>query len=62
MGGACSTHGKVDNAYTILVGKSEAKKPLVRARRRWEDNIKIVIKEISVKDDRLIILAQNRDR
>jgi hypothetical protein len=29
------------NAYTILVGKAEAKKPLGTPRRRWVDNIKM---------------------
>jgi hypothetical protein len=29
------------NAYEILVGKSEGKRPLGRIRRRWVDNIKI---------------------
>jgi hypothetical protein len=29
------------NAYTILVGKAEGKKPLGRHRRRWDDNIEI---------------------
>jgi hypothetical protein len=27
------------NAYRILMGKSERKRPLVRRRHRWEDNI-----------------------
>jgi hypothetical protein len=29
------------NAYTVLVGKPERKRPLGRPRRRWVDNIKI---------------------
>jgi hypothetical protein len=33
--------GEKMNAYRILVGKPEGKKPLGRPRRRWEDNIKI---------------------
>jgi hypothetical protein len=32
--------------YHSLVGKSERKKPLERNRCRWEDNIKIVLREI----------------
>ena len=28
------------NAYRVLVGKPEGKRPLGRPRRRWEDNIK----------------------
>jgi hypothetical protein len=34
------------NAYKILVGKSEGKKPLGRLRHIWVDNIKINLKEI----------------
>jgi len=37
LGGACSTHGEMINAYKILVGKPERKKPLGRSRHRWED-------------------------
>jgi hypothetical protein len=34
------------NAYRILVGKPEGKKPLGRQRRRWVNNIKIDLREI----------------
>jgi hypothetical protein len=41
----CAGHaarmGEKRNAYRILVGKPEEKKPLRTPRRRWEDNIKI---------------------
>ena len=33
--------GKSRNAYGVLVGKPEGKKPLGRSRRSWEDNIKM---------------------
>jgi hypothetical protein len=33
------------NAYRILVGKPEGKKPLGRLRRRWVDNIKSDLRE-----------------
>jgi hypothetical protein len=33
-------------AYRVLVGKSEGKRPLGRPRRRWEDNIKMDLKEV----------------
>jgi hypothetical protein len=39
MGGACSTNGGNRNAYRILVGKPEGKRPLGRQRPRWVDNI-----------------------
>jgi hypothetical protein len=33
--------GEKINAYRILLGKPERKRPLVRPRRRWEDNIRM---------------------
>jgi hypothetical protein len=38
--------GEKRNAYTVLVGKAEGKKPLRRPRRRWEDNVKMDLREI----------------
>jgi hypothetical protein len=38
--------GERKNAYSILMGKPEAKRPLGRPRRRWVDNIKMDIREI----------------
>jgi hypothetical protein len=46
MGGACSTNGEKRNAYRILVGKPERKRPLGRPRRRWVENIKMNLREI----------------
>jgi hypothetical protein len=34
------------NMYRDLMGKPEGKRPLERPRRRWEDGIKIVLREI----------------
>jgi hypothetical protein len=39
MGRECSMNGAKGNAFTILVGKPEGKRPLGRPRRRWLDNI-----------------------
>jgi hypothetical protein len=47
VGRACSTNGKKRNAYTILVGKPEGKRPLGTPRRSWEDNIKMDLREIA---------------
>jgi hypothetical protein len=44
MGRACSQMGETRNAYMILVGKPEGKRPLGRPRRRWVDNIKMDLK------------------
>jgi hypothetical protein len=38
--------GKGRNVYRVLVGKPEGKRPLERPRRRWEDGIKIDLREI----------------
>jgi hypothetical protein len=44
VAGACM--GEKRNAYRLLVGKPEEKRPLGRPRRRWVDNIKIDLLEI----------------
>jgi hypothetical protein len=36
------------NAYRILVGKPEGKRPLGRPRRRWVDNIEMHLREIGL--------------
>jgi hypothetical protein len=46
MGRVCSRNGEKMDAYRILVGKPEGKRPLVLPRRRWEDNIRIDLREI----------------
>jgi hypothetical protein len=48
--------------YTVLVGKPEEKGPLGRPSRRWEDNIKIDLKEVGYDGVDWIELAKNRDR
>jgi hypothetical protein len=59
MGGACSTYGERSGAYRVLVGKPEEKRPLIIPRSRWEDNIKLVRKEVCWKDMDVIGLAQD---
>jgi hypothetical protein len=46
MGRACSRNGEKRNAYRILMGKLERKRPLGRSRCRWVDNIKMDLREI----------------
>jgi hypothetical protein len=50
------------NAYRILVGKPEEKRPLGRPRRRWVDNINIYLKEIGWDGMDFIGLAEDRDQ
>jgi hypothetical protein len=49
------------NAYRILVGKPEGKRPLGRPRHRWEDNIRMDLREIGWGGMDWIDLAQDRD-
>jgi hypothetical protein len=41
--------GEMRNSYKILVGKPEWKRPLGSPRRRWEDNIRMDLREIGGK-------------
>jgi hypothetical protein len=50
------------NAYRIWVGKPEGKRLLGRPRRKWEDNIKMDLRERGWGDMYWIDLAQDRDQ
>jgi hypothetical protein len=50
--------GEMRNAYNILVGKPEGKRPLGRPRRGWEDNIRM---DRGVRVSNWILLAQDGD-
>jgi hypothetical protein len=43
---ACMGEGR--GVYRVLVGRTEGKIPLGRPRRRWEDNIKLGVREIGI--------------
>jgi hypothetical protein len=62
MGRACSTNGEKSNAFKILVGKPEGKRPLGRPRRRWVDNIRMDLREIGWGAMDWIDLAEDRDQ
>jgi hypothetical protein len=54
--------GEKRNAYRILVGKPEGKRLLGRPRHRWEDNIRMDLREIGWGGMDWIGLAQDRDQ
>jgi hypothetical protein len=54
--------GEKRNAYKILAGKPEGKRPLGRPRRRRVDNIKVDLREIGWDGRDWIDLAQDRDQ
>jgi hypothetical protein len=57
------THkGEERKVYKGLVGKPEGKRPLGRPRRRWEDGIRMDLREIGLGGVDWIRLAQDRDR
>ena len=47
--------------YRVLVGKPDGKRPLVRPRRRWEDNIKMDVQEVGCGGMDWFELVQDRD-
>jgi hypothetical protein len=62
MGRACSTNGVEYEAYSILMGKPEGKRPLGRPICWWVDNIKMDLREIGWGDMDWIDLAEDRDQ
>jgi hypothetical protein len=54
--------GERRGAYRALVGKPEGRRPLGRPRRRWEDNIKMDLREVGWGGMDWINVAQVRDR
>jgi hypothetical protein len=54
--------GEGRKVYKVLVGKPEGKRPLARPRRRWEDGIRMDVREIGWVVVDWIQLAQDGDR
>jgi hypothetical protein len=54
--------GERRGVYTVLVGKSEGKRPLGRPRHRWEKNFKMTLQKVRCGGMDWIELAQDRDR
>jgi hypothetical protein len=56
------SYGERRGTYRALVEKPEGRRPLGRPRRRWEDNIKMDLREVGWGGMDWINLAQDRDR
>jgi len=52
--------GQGRGVYRVLVGRSESKRSLGRPRRRWQDNIRMDLREIGRDGKNWIRLAQDR--
>jgi hypothetical protein len=46
MGRLCSTNRGKKNAYRVLVGKPDGKRPLGRPKRRWVGNVKVDLRDM----------------
>jgi hypothetical protein len=55
-------HAWERNVYRVMIGKPERKRPLGRPRRRWEDGIRMDLRETDWGSIDWIQLAQDRDR
>ena len=62
MGWAFGAYGWEEGVYRVLLGKPEGKRPLVRPRRRWVDNIRTDLQEVGCGFMDWIGLAQDRHR
>jgi hypothetical protein len=58
--GHVARKGEGRDVYRVLVGRPEGKRPLGRPRRRWEDIIKMNLREIGIDGVNWIRLAQDR--
>jgi len=52
--------GEGRGVYRVLVGRPEGKRSLGRPRHRWEDNIKLDLREMGIDGVNYIRLAQDR--
>ena len=60
--GHVASMGERKVVYRIFVGKTERKRPLGCRRHRWEDNIKMYLREVGGSCGDWMELAQDRDR
>jgi hypothetical protein len=60
--GQVASIGAMRNIWIILVGKLEVKRPFRRARPKWEDNIRMDLREVGWEAVDWIYVAQDRDQ
>jgi hypothetical protein len=53
-------HGEGRGVYRVLVGTPKGKRPLGRPKHKWQDNIKLDLREIRINEANWIQLAQDR--
>jgi hypothetical protein len=60
--GHVASMGEERKVYKVLVGKPEGRRPLGRPRRRWEDGVRVDLREIGLEGVNWIRLAKDWDR
>ena len=60
MGRPCGRNGRKKSAYTVLLWKHEGTGTVEKPRGRWEDNIKMYVKEVGWEGVDWISLFQDR--
>jgi len=60
VGSTCGMHGEGRGVYRVLVGTPKGKRPLGRPKHKWQDNIKLDLREIRINEANWIQLAQDR--
>ena len=61
IGSYVARMGEVRSTFKILTGTPAGKTPLGRPRRRWEDNIRMDLKETDINTRNSVDAAQDRD-
>jgi hypothetical protein len=61
VGRACGMHGRGEKCVQVLVGKPEGMRPLIRPKRRWEDEIRNNLRETGRGCVEWIQITQDRD-
>jgi hypothetical protein len=62
VSGTCGTHGRGEECVQGFDGKARRKEPLLRPRHRWEDGIRMDLRDSGCGGVKWIQLAQDRDR
>jgi hypothetical protein len=60
VGWTCGTHGEGRDIYRVLIWRPEWTISLGRPRRKWEDNIKLDLRDIGINGVNWIQLGQDR--
>jgi hypothetical protein len=60
VGGTCGTHGGIRGVYRVFVRRLGRKRPFGRPTHRWEDNIKMDLREVGIDGVSWIQLAQGK--